>query len=169
MAARALITVSAAGIEGDDRRCRERQGMLLSNYHHYYGAQPKLQEGETKRHLYHYTSIQGAQGIVGERELWASNIHYMNDYTEYTHGIDIMIGELRALASDPSWSSRAAILTKTGLYIDRMRTRHIFATSFSERDDALSQWRGYAAGGICLGFLFGARTTVARPQNFHLL
>jgi hypothetical protein len=142
---------------------------MLESYHSHFSARPKLRDGESVARVYHYTSVSGAMGIVGDRQLWASNVHYMNDYTEYKHGIDIVQHELAHLAQLSAWQDKRELLTTAREYMGRMIIRHIFASSFSEKHDALSQWRGYAGGGISIGFLFDDLVDVGSRQNFHLV
>ena len=40
--------------------------------------------------LHHYASQDGIKGIVGERNLWATNIEYLNDLSEFEHGAKII-------------------------------------------------------------------------------
>ena len=44
--------------------------------------------------LYHYTSQEGVIGILSEKVLWASMIHYMNDSKEYALALDLAKQEL---------------------------------------------------------------------------
>jgi hypothetical protein len=60
-------------------------------------------------YLYHYTSIDGLHGIVENRSIWASMIHYLNDAAELKTAIsicqEILTKELRQ-TSDPAISAR---------------------------------------------------------------
>ena len=49
-------------------------------------------------HLYHYTSIDGLEGILSKRSFWASQIHFLNDIQEFKYSFDIfekILSELR--------------------------------------------------------------------------
>jgi adenosylmethionine-8-amino-7-oxononanoate aminotransferase len=39
--------------------------------------------------LYHYTSQAGLLGIINSKVLWASNIFYLNDTTEFAYFVDL--------------------------------------------------------------------------------
>ena len=136
---------------------------MLANYHPHFAQRPPSVEGVAR--VYHYTSIEGARSIISARQLWASNLHYMNDYTEYTHGIETAQVILRRLAG---WTPRYSVLRGAADYMERMRMRHIFATSFCESSDLLSQWRGYADGGMAFGFLHDDLVQATSSQKFHL-
>ena len=40
--------------------------------------------------LYHYTSQRGLLGILENKKIWATNIHYLNDSAELYHAIDVL-------------------------------------------------------------------------------
>ena len=44
--------------------------------------------------LYHYTNPVGAHGIIEEKSLWATNIHYLNDSKEFGHAREIAVREI---------------------------------------------------------------------------
>ena len=54
------------------------------------------------------------------------------------------------------------------MYCLQSRHRHIFATSFCESDDLLSEWRGYADGGIAIGYIHDVLVRATSGQQFHL-
>jgi hypothetical protein len=40
--------------------------------------------------LYHYTSVEGFYGIITSHNLWASNVYFLNDYSEIKYGCNIV-------------------------------------------------------------------------------
>ena len=38
--------------------------------------------------VYHYTDQSGLVGIIQRREIWATNVGYLNDISEVAHGVD---------------------------------------------------------------------------------
>ena len=42
-----------------------------------------------KQPLYHYTTLDAFLNIMNKRELWVSNIRYMNDSKEFENGREI--------------------------------------------------------------------------------
>lgn len=80
--------------------------------------------------LYHYTPFEKLFSIMDSDSLWASRSRFSNDSTE-----DKVLGE--------EW------IKKEQYYGDN------YIVSFCEKDDILSQWRGYCPkGGVSIGFMF---------------
>jgi hypothetical protein len=40
--------------------------------------------------VYHYTTAEGLKGIIESRCLWATNVNFLNDVSEYNHGMQIL-------------------------------------------------------------------------------
>jgi hypothetical protein len=110
--------------------------------------------------LWHYTSLKGAQGIVKNREIFATDIRCLNDREEFVHvrkPAQEFVDSLPELCPN-GWSQK--------LYLQAMLTHliqdsflssqksQVFVASFSTAKDQLSQWRGYSGDttGVCLGF-----------------
>jgi hypothetical protein len=115
--------------------------------------------------LYHYTDQTGLLGIIESRSLWATNISYMNDATEF--GLSVRLIRDRLLAEletkiEPGRSPE----TDTGHLNERQnRAREllkhtvsdaspIHVICFCEKGDLLSQWRGYAGAGYGYSLAF---------------
>lgn len=103
--------------------------------------------------LYHYTSQAGLIGIVDSDTLWASDVLYLNDVSEYIYTADLaqkLVRKLRA-SHDKEDIKKFQSILESGLKEPLSR---VYVCSFSEEGDLLSQWRGYcpSAGGFCLGF-----------------
>lgn len=110
--------------------------------------------------LTHYTDLSGLKGILQHREIWCSNIHFLNDSKEYIHGVGAVIAAFRAATNDNGNSSpelrafvNAGLLTELeGLAAAPTRGAPYIA-SFSTLSDDLSQWRGYGGDpGVCVRF-----------------
>lgn len=102
--------------------------------------------------LYHYTNQEGLLGIFGSAEIWATQVRYLNDASEFRHAFDLAAeiadeivrtaaGQRKKLAQQVANGIRGAGI-------------NICVASFSERGDDLSQWRAYSQGGVgySLGF-----------------
>lgn len=132
--------------------------------------------------LYHYTGQDGLLGIIATSSLWATNILYLNDTTEFRLSLDLIehrlskeVGErshhlrparnrtdlmtmLKEILAEesrltPTRARRAYILWN---YITLIGSLNIYATCFCECGDLLSQWRGYASSGY--GYALGFKT-----------
>lgn len=138
---------------------------------HHYAARPPIRpvpDGKFAR-LYHYTSYRGALGIAESEKLWATNIHYLNDYEEFKHAIEI--------ATSVFYLMRPSQSPQINTLIDRIAKRFesigeisIYVACFSEEDDVLSQWRGFAAGGgIAIGFIYDELKEIAEKHSLGLV
>ena len=97
-----------------------------------------LPEGD----LFHYTSSDGLKGMVSGKCIWATNIEYLNDTTEFRHGENVI---KKAMADR---KRRANKVEK--VFFDELKNmptifepEDVFVVSLSEDGDLLSQWRGY--------------------------
>ena len=107
----------------------------------------------TKELLYHYTNIEGLYGILSTNCLWASNINYINDSTEYSYGIGLLNDVLNRTINNIQDDTLKKYLSHIDgvMYFKKQST---YCISFCENKDLLSQWRGYTAGntGVSIGF-----------------
>jgi hypothetical protein len=108
-------------------------------------------------HLYHYTSLNGMRGIVGDRVFWASDIRYMNDTTEHGYAWTVVqkaLADKRDILSTGLTDNFERHCGIPGLGTEWFQ----YAVCFCGAKDLLSQWRGYTpqGKGIALGILFAA-------------
>ncbi|MBS4104176.1 DUF2971 domain-containing protein [Tsukamurella paurometabola] len=116
--------------------------------------------------LYHYTDIGGLKGILDSRTLWCTHARYLNDSSEYEHGLSEVRRLLLASAdfwrSSPSrdhsnpdqdpqtFEGMAQVIDDAGLGSEDSVP---LVTCLSKAPDTLSQWRGYGPrGGYCIKF-----------------
>lgn len=102
--------------------------------------------------LYHYSSIDALYEIISNKLIRASNLFYLNDSKEFKLGIDIA-RELLEKKVNQTLSNNTAINNALES-IRRANKCPVYAISFTEKNDDLSQWRGYCPpqGGYSLGF-----------------
>jgi hypothetical protein len=65
-------------------------------------AEPKgiaMTTVELPTSLFHYTSIQGVEGILKTKSVWASILHFMNDSQEWLYSLDLVKRELEKRAT----------------------------------------------------------------------
>ena len=110
--------------------------------------------------LYHYTSAEGLLGMVQNNALWATQVQYMNDEREWHHAVDLgrQILKTRAHSALGLQSDMAAMLYEVMGGKTMSRT---FAFSLTEKEDLLSQWRGYCPTG---GYAIGLKTDLLVAQ-----
>jgi hypothetical protein len=110
--------------------------------------------GPLPRFLYHYTGLDGLLGIVEKSELWATNVNYMNDATEFRIALKMTAEKLSKEANyAPSNSQRKQTACTLKKEITHIEERRISAICFCSNGDLLSQWRGYS--GRSYGFSVG--------------
>jgi hypothetical protein len=132
--------------------------------------------------VYHYTTQVGFKGIIESRCIWATNVAFLNDYSEFQHGTQVIREEVAQLQIPPE------VLISTGIAPTEVAVKlaqgiisgnvqmHLkdykplaYVTSFFETPavvsesstveadpgDNLSQWRAYSHNGP--GFSIGFR------------
>ena len=99
--------------------------------------------------LYHYCSNSTFCSIINSKSIWLSSMSLSNDTMEGKWLREIMIGKLRTASVSPA--TFQAAIEKFDLMLE-ISDRLGFC--LSEKDDLLSQWRGYAedGAGVSIGF-----------------
>lgn len=127
--------------------------------------------------LYHYTGIDGLLGMAGSKELWAGNIHYMNDSEELTHALEALHehAKVKLHQLPPDQSDKAfflqAIATWASESLHNAKSHHMYIFSLSEEPSLLSQWRSYTphGKGVCIGFSTKTLIQVCRTNGCSLV
>ncbi|MGE0161201.1 MAG: DUF2971 domain-containing protein, partial [Gemmatimonadales bacterium] len=106
--------------------------------------------------LYHYTSAEGACGIVDSQSMWATDVRFLNDSSEWRYAVQLV----RTVVGDPAISKHEdwGDLTDEFHALSKM-TCHV--TCFSANRNQLSQWRAYSGQGYALGFPWPYLATLA--------
>jgi hypothetical protein len=116
---------------------------------------------KSKKILYHYTSADALLGILQSGSLWASDIRFLNDSTEFTFARDLLVKALQDKASRLRNKDVRKIVFEQFENIRTAGTVHAYVISLSEQGNMLSQWRAYAPrDGVCIGFLKGALNNI---------
>ncbi|MGE4106489.1 MAG: DUF2971 domain-containing protein [Bacteriovoracia bacterium] len=107
--------------------------------------------------LYHYTSTGAANSMFLSKQFWATYAKHSNDSTEFSHGIDLFIEEIKAFQfCFVSPNNRDLIEELIGFLTEEKTSPKIkpFIFCLSELGDLLSQWRGYTpnSSGVAIGF-----------------
>lgn len=121
--------------------------------------------------LFHYTSQSGFLGILDSKQIWATKIQYLNDYSEFQLALDTAQDVLQALhEKEPDGTRRSKIECLLGS-LSQITLLNVCVASFSADGDLLSQWRAYApeGGGCAIGFNSAALIARARDHNFTLM
>lgn len=105
--------------------------------------------------IYHYTGDLGLRGILESGKLWLTDIFGLNDPSELTHGFDISVHILRAMAEGGPpehavFAKHFAAFRESGV----QESAHYFVCSLSAHADELGQWRAYADDGRGYALVF---------------
>src|SRR6266852_7236590 len=113
--------------------------------------------------LYHYTDLSGLIGIVEKHDLWVSHSRYSNEEEEMTHGLSVVRSALKR-ATESGKHDGVYLQTLTKLTEE---PEGVYICCFCEKDNLLSQWRGYGANGTGVSLQFAPKdfADVAGPDN----
>lgn len=102
--------------------------------------------------LYHYTSLNGVLGILRSRGIWATHASYLNDASEFFHGLQFAKRIAGGIFMQDDYLAAFGWAVRHAL--EALSANDLYVASFSEKADLLSQWRGYcpSGAGLCLGF-----------------
>lgn len=120
--------------------------------------------------LFHYTSYEALLAIARSRQLWATEVRYLNDASEIAHAISKFIVAIESSEAKEQFDS--ALLSQFSRWLIEFlgRQHKIFVTCFSEEGNLLSQWRNYTphGKGLNLGFASIPLIESAAAQRFRL-
>jgi len=118
--------------------------------------------------LFHYTGFDSLISIAQNKELWATNIHYLNDYEEFKNALEIAKNHVKA---SQKGQSKETINFLQNMYdrIDTIENVNLHIVSFTANGDLLSQWRAYCPnGGVSVGFRYDDLRTLANQNAFTI-
>ncbi|MGD0970990.1 MAG: DUF2971 domain-containing protein [Desulfobaccales bacterium] len=104
-------------------------------------------------HLYHYTNNEAFIKIIINNCLRLSHFYFQNDPNELRYGLDLLL-ETRDEMEKICAGAKEYIETIAHESVE-IEGLPIFTFSLSEKDDLLSQWRGYGSGNksVCIGLI----------------
>ncbi|MGH9384154.1 MAG: DUF2971 domain-containing protein [Vicinamibacterales bacterium] len=118
-------------------------------------SQHLVQHLRSGQQLCHYTTLGGAIGIIESGDLWLTNSRYSNDDEELRYGQDLVEDVIKGLETDAKGKpSRLDWLKKLREALAAAKSDQIYICCFCERNNLLSQWRGYADNGGGVSFEF---------------
>ena len=121
-------------------------------------------------YLYHYTSVQGVDGILNNKLVWASELHFLNDSKEWKHAFELaqeqILKRFWARQGDAEWQY---LLRELGEAL-RYHSWDVCVFSLSATSNQLSQWRAYcpSEGGYAIRFRTVHLLDQLRAQGFAL-
>ena len=117
--------------------------------------------------LYHYCSVDAFVKIISYKQLWSTNIFFMNDSKEHfwlrDKARNYIDGQIQEHPGECGYKYLDTILKQEWM-------QEIYAVCFSEHGDLLSQWRSYAddGRGVAIGFSTGHLQRMCIGLNGHL-
>ena len=126
-------------------------------------ASNQYYKGDTPVIRYHYASLQGLVGIIGEKRIRQTDVRFLNDASEVSYALDLY--DLWLESNDGE--TRA-------YWEERLEQRRIFITSFSQRNDSPAMWQTYGSAGpaVAIGIdlnLWNRYEKFGRRQIFDVL
>lgn len=124
--------------------------------------------------LYHYTGVNSLMGICTTRQIWAGNIHYMNDSEELVHAMELFEDAVGLeLFSHNESDDYQQFLRGLQLWVEDQRgvpDRHLYIFSLSEEPSLLSQWRSYTPHGKGVSIAFPPKllANIVKGGEFRL-
>lgn len=111
-------------------------------------------EVDPPEQLYHYTSLNGASGIMSSKSIWLTKLEYLNDTTELKHGLSLVAHCCENAKRTISDARKIELLDQVVSRTSSLEKINICVASFCENGDLLSQWRAYGNGckGVAIGF-----------------
>jgi hypothetical protein len=117
--------------------------------------------------VYHYTSARAAQAIIETGKILATDMAYLNDPTEWRHGLKIVRQELSGARRFGDPPERVAIIDALEKSLgDAERTFWLMVASFCSSSDDLALWRPYGndGAGCCIGIDLSKVNLAARDM-----
>lgn len=103
--------------------------------------------------LYHYTSLEGALGIIASGALWATDSLYMNDASELAYGLALARSVCQEAMHGEADLERKELYRVCSHCVGLAGDVRLYVGSLSAEPDKLSQWRAYtpAGRGVAIG------------------
>jgi DUF2971 family protein len=123
--------------------------------------------------LYHYTTQVGLLGILESQCIWATQIQFMNDATEFREAIEAVKMALHSRFPDRRFDDTSPETARLDALFDQLfavECKDVFVLSLTEEGDQLSQWRAYSGShsGFAIGFDVATLCKVASEHGFSL-
>jgi hypothetical protein len=114
---------------------------------------PKALRTIPEKNLCHYTSQKGLLGILKSKQLYATDVRFLNDSQEYIYAVDLAKDYLKNHPLRSNDDKRKAFANQALKLLDKDDNLVVtlatptFVCSFSEKGDLLGQWRAYCPSG----------------------
>lgn len=112
----------------------------------------------TMSSLYHYTSGTSLLGILQSRQLWATDLRFLNDFEELNKGLSFFEEFIDSLSGDLAKKINKPVEELINILVSNIRRNaaltSINVVSFTSKSDNLRQWMSYCncKVGYCIEF-----------------
>ena len=104
---------------------------------------------------YHYTTTRAVQSILTTGKVWATEVAFLNDPSEWAHGHELFARDVESRCRPDAAAATRLPLESLAAHIRKRIKRKflVMVASFCEDPDDLALWRPYAAdgAGCCIG------------------
>lgn len=128
---------------------------------------------QSANEIFHYTNLGGLQGIIKNKNIWATHYQYLNDKGEFEFGKELVCNWLNQ-AQEKETNNEIADLFKwlrLNLQDGSYEKFDLYIACFSEDDDSHSQWNIYGddGKGYILGFDIGGNSGLEKEYLLKVL
>jgi hypothetical protein len=119
--------------------------------------------------LHHYTDIQGLQGIIEKKKIWATNAMFLNDSMEgklYEKAYSLVYENAKKNAPT---KEEEAFLKELPAATSLLNHGAFYVTCFSQRPNDLSQWRAYGGHSLPIQLTFSTRHLMPTTDDSSLV
>jgi hypothetical protein len=97
--------------------------------------------------IWHYTSADGALGIINGQELWASSVPFLNDSTEIWHGLDLIERVAHEDESCEGFAAQIIMHARSKLKAFELQDSYVLSASMNGQSyPHFSEYGKYAIG-----------------------
>lgn len=137
----------------------QKQSPVIAEAWRYFLAQQR----KPLETVYHYTNEPALLNIIDKKQMWATDLRFMNDPEELTYGRELLEEALLEAARREKHEQRFRWLAlMTGQLRELTRTSNWYSISVCQTADLASQWREYGYGGQ--GFVLGWSIDTLPPE-----
>lgn len=148
--------------------CQERRNIIKRYRRRFDPPKPKKQEDKKNQKdeeenfiCSHYCSLESAYHIMNSGKMYASDLTYMNDASELTFGIDVLMTALKVIVNKKRIKSGfrkwlQQIINNDSQLRNGLEQAPVYISCFCREEDTLNQWRSYGdnGNGVCIVFNF---------------
>lgn len=123
--------------------------------------------------LWHYTTLNGLEGILRSGKIWATEARHTTDQSEFVHAHDLAVSYLKNLEPKTDSEKRAKqdglriVEEEFGTGALSEKATEVFVASFSSVENLKSQWNEYSDKGNGVSIAFDLRQ-IRPPKSLQV-